>query len=141
MMNPQGPMPPTIQQGPMPPAPGGGTPSASMYQQRLAQIKAMPPGPQQEAALAALSRDYEGEQTAARDQMKYGNEAAMKGGSDPMKTGGRFGTTVARNPLEHIADGLRTYKGYKDMKDAQATMKSGSTDKQQALLDMLRAAL
>jgi hypothetical protein len=136
-----GPMQPAPQMGPMPPAPGGGATSDSMYQQRLAQIKAMPPGPQQEAALMALSRDYEGEQTAARDQMKYGNEAAMKGGSDPMKTGGRFGTTVARNPLEHIADGLRTYKGYKDMGEAQDTMKTGSADKQKALLAMLRSAL
>jgi hypothetical protein len=127
---------------PVPGAPGGGAQTDSMYQQRLAQIKLMPPGsPQQEAALAALSRDYEGEQTAARDQMRYGNQAAMKGGSDPMKTGGRFGTTVARNPLEHIADGLRTYKGYKDMGEAQDTMKSGSTDKQKALLAMLRSAL
>jgi hypothetical protein len=141
MMNPQGPMPPTMHQGPMPPAPGGGTQTESMYQQRLAQIKAMPPGPQQEAALMALSRDYEGEQTAARDQMRYGNEAAMQGGSDPMKTGGRFGTTVARNPLEHMADGLRTYKGYKDMSEAQDVMKSGSDDKQRALIAMLRAAL
>ena len=101
----------------------------------------MPDGPEKDAALTALARDYEGEATLASAQMNYGAEAAGAGGLDPMKTGGRFGTTVARSPLEHAAQSLRTYKGYKDMAEAKDTMKTGSASKQQALLDMLRSAL
>lgn len=136
-----GPQPPTPQMGPPPPTAGAGGTTDTMYQQRLAQIRAMPPGPQQEAALAALSRDYQGEQTAAQDQMRYANEAINQGQPGVTQTGGRFGTTVAANPLEHMAAGLRSYKGYKDMAESKETMKTGSADKQAALLAMLRSAL
>ena len=136
-----GPYPPKPQMGPLAPTAGAGGTTESMYQQRLAEIRAMTDPAQQQAALEALARDYEGESALAAAQMKYGADAAGAGGLDPMTTGGRFGTTVARNPLEHAAQGLRTYKGYKDMADARDTMKSGSSSKKQALLDMLRSAL
>ncbi len=115
--------------------------SESIYQQRLAEISAMPDGPEKDAALAALARDYEGEADLAGAQMKYGNQAVEAGAPGVTQTGGRFGTTVAANPLEHIASGLRTYGGYKDMREAKDAMKSGSADKQKALLDMLSSAL
>jgi hypothetical protein len=140
-MGPMGPTAPRPQMGPPAPTAGAGGTTDSMYQQRLAQIRAMPEGPEKAAALEALARDYEGEESLASAQMKYGAQAAGGGGLDPLTTGGRFGTTVARSPLEHAAQGLRTYKGYKDMGEAKETMQGGSASKKQALLDMLRSAL
>ncbi len=135
---------PQGQQPQMSPVGAGNTNPAiggSVYQQRLAQIKAMPPGPQQDAALAALARDYQGENDLASKQMDYAQEAIGAGTPEATQTGGRFGTTVAANPLQHLASGLRTYKGYKDMSEAQDTMKTGSKAKQEALMAMLRAGL
>ncbi len=114
----------------------------TIYQQRLAQIKAMPPGsPEQQAALAKLARDYQGEQAAAAQQSRQGME--MSGAQTPRgtQTGGRYGTYVAANPLEHLASGLRQYKGYKGMKKAEDKLEGLSKDKQAALIALLRSGL
>lgn len=140
MMQNMGPPAPTPQMGPPAPAAGGGM-DQTMYQKRLAEIQAMPPGPEKDAALAALARDYEGEQSAAMAQQKIGAELMSMGAPKATQTGGRYGTTVAASPVEHLAAGLRTYKGGKDMKEAREMLSSGSKDKKQALLDMLRSAL
>ena len=135
MMQPmQTPQAPAAQapQGPM---------SNTIYQQRLMEIKSMPPGPQQEAALAKLARDYQGEQAAAARQSSQGME--MSGTPTPQgtQTGGRYGTYVAANPLQHLASGLRQYKGYKGMKKAEDKLEGLSKDKQAALIELLRAGL
>ena len=133
MMQPTAPAAPTG--APQPPM------ANTIYQQRLAQIKAMPPGPQQEAALAKLARDYQGEQAAAAQQSRQGME--MSGAQTPRgtQTGGRYGTYVAANPLEHLATGLRQYKGYKGMEKAEDKLEGLSKDKQAALIALLRAGL
>lgn len=135
-----GPQPPAPQMGPQPPAAGGGM-DQTIYQQRLAQIKAMPPGPEKEAALAALSADYAGQQAAATQQMNLGAEMASQGAPGVTQLGGKYATAVAANPLEHMAAGLRTYKGYKDMKEAKETAGGLSQQKQKSLMDLLRSAL
>ncbi len=135
-----GPPAPAPQMGPPAPAPGGGGGmDQTMYQQRLAQIQAMPPGPEKDAALAALSADYEGQQTAAAQQMKLGADMASQGAPGVTQLGGKYATAVAANPLEHMAAGLRTYKGMKDMKEAKETTSGLSKQKQKGLMDLLRA--
>ena len=138
-MGPPAPMAPGM--GPPPPQAGASGMDKTMYEMRLAQIKQMPPGPEQDAAIAALSADYAGMQSAAEDQQAFGAKAALMGSPDAIQTGGKYGTTVAANPLEHMAAGLRTYKGYKDMGDAQESMSDMSMQKQQALRDLLKAGL
>lgn len=136
MMQPMGPPAPTPQMGP--PAPSGGGMDDTMYQRRLAEIQAMPPGPEKDAALAALARDYEGEQAAAQTQQKIGAEMVAMGAPQAIQTGGKYGTTVAANPLEHLAAGLRTFKGGRDMKEAREKFGELSQSKQKSLADLLR---
>ena len=138
MMGPQAPSP---QMGPMPPqAPGGIDETAK--QKRIAEIRAMPPGSvQQQQAIDDFSRDYGGLQSAAQDQMRYANQAINQGQPEATRTGGRFGTTVAANPLAHIASGLRSYRGYKDMAEAKDTQKKNSEMQQRARAALLRAGL
>ena len=136
-----GPQPPTPQMGPPAPAAGGGGMDETMYQARLAQIQAMPPGPEKDAALAALAADYKGMQAANTQQMKIGADMASQGAPGVTQLGGKYATAVAANPLEHMAAGLRTYKGMKDMREAKESAGTLSKQKQKSLMDMLRAAL
>ena len=115
--------------------------SDTVYQQRLQQIQQMPPGPEREAALAALSRDYAGLQAAAQTRQQRGYEMASEKGPQGTELGGKYSTYVAANPLEHLASGLRRYKGYKDMREADEELGTLSEDKQKTLADLLRSAL
>ena len=101
-----------------------------------AEIQAMPPGPEKDAALAALVRDYEGELGSANRQQDFGMEMATMGQPEGMQAGGTY---VAANPLEHMAAGLRSFKGYSDMNEAKQMQKTLSAAKQQAMMQMLRA--
>jgi hypothetical protein len=110
----------------------------SILEMRKAEIQAMPPGPEQDAALAALVQDYEGELGAANRQQDIGMEMATMGQPQGMQAGGTY---VAANPLEHMAAGLRSFKGYRDMRDAKKAQKGISAGKQQALIDLLRSGI
>ena len=108
----------------------------SILELRKAEIQAMPPGPEKDAALAALVRDYEGELSASNLQSEQGYEmanAAMPTGTDTGRT------YVAANPLEHMAAGLRAFKGNRDVRDARREQKEMSAAKQQAMMELLRA--
>ena len=108
----------------------------SILEMRKAQIEAMPPGPDKDAALAALVRDYEGELRAADSQSAQGFEMANMGQPQGMHAGGTY---VAANPLEHMAAGLRAFKGNRDVRDARSAQKEMSAAKQQAMMQILRA--
>lgn len=131
MGGPSAPVAPQAQQAPI---------QGSMYEQRLAQIRQLPPD-QQEAALQQLARDYEGEQGAASTMQTQGNAMATSGSPSGQQGTGRFGAYTAAHPLEHIASAVRQYKGNKDVKEAREVMKGISGDKQKALIEMLRAGL
>jgi hypothetical protein len=141
MTNGMGPFPPRPQQGP--PAPGATAQvnDKTMYERRLAEIQAMPPGPDREAALELLSRDYPGLAKTATTSQEQGFEMAMSPGAKGTELGGRYSTYVAANPLEHLASGLRQYGGYKKMNKAEEQLDQLSKDKQRSLMDMLRAGL
>ncbi len=113
----------------------------SMYEAYLSQIEAMPDTPEKQKALAALVRSYKEEQAIAQNQSDFGAEAALMPGAQGTQTGGKYGTYVAANPLEHLASGLRTYKGYKDMGEARDNMKEMALEKQKALQAMQAAML
>ena len=108
----------------------------SIMEMREAEIMAMPPGPEKDAAWAELARDYEGELGGANRTQDFGAEMAMAPGAQGTNTGATY---VAASPLEHLATGLRTYKGFKDMKEARAEQKALSLAKQAALAKMMRA--
>jgi len=113
----------------------------SMYQQRRNQIASLPPGPQKEAALAALLRDYAGEQSAAQTAQEQGFEMATAPGAQGTQLGGKYSTYVAASPLEHLASGLRQYKGYKGMKESKDKLKELSEQQQKAREDLARAGM
>jgi hypothetical protein len=108
----------------------------SVMELRKAEIQAMPPGPEKDAALAELVRDYEGELGSANRQQDFGMEMATMGQPEGMQAGGTY---VAAHPLEHMAAGLRSFKGYRDMRDAKREQKSMSAAKQEAMMKLLRA--
>ena len=108
----------------------------SVMELRKAEIQAMPPGPDKDAALAALVRDYEGELGASNLQSEQGFEMANMGQPTGTDTGRTY---VAANPLEHMAAGLRAFKGNRDVRDARREQKEMSAAKQQAMMQMLRA--
>jgi hypothetical protein len=113
-----------------------------MYEQRMAQIRTLPPGPQKEAAMAAILRDYKGEGELAGADMEMGAE--MVGTPSPGTVQGKSGdytVQYAASPVEHLASALRQYKGGKMMKDARAQLKGLSEEKQRGLTDLFRAGL
>ena len=113
----------------------------TMYEAYFSQINAMPDGPEKRAAQAALVRSYADEQKMAQNQNDFGAEAALMAMPEGTQTAGKYGTYVAANPLEHLAAGLRTYKGYKDMGDSRDQMKELAAEKQKALQAMQAAML
>jgi hypothetical protein len=108
----------------------------SILELRKAEIQAMPPGPDKDAAEAAFVRDYEGELAASTLQSDQGFEMANMGQPEGTTT---RATYVAANPLEHMAAGLRSFMGNRDMRDARKQQKSLSAAKQEAMMRLLRA--
>ncbi len=113
----------------------------TMYEKRMAQIAALPPGPAKDQAIAELTASYADMGSAADSQRAAGVEATMADMPGGMNTAGKYGTYVAASPLEHLASGLRAYKGYKDISEADAQQELMAKQKQQALERMLRAGL
>jgi hypothetical protein len=107
----------------------------------LSQLEAMPPGPERDAAVAQFVADYAGQEKMATQDRNFGEEMAMSPMAQGTQTGGKYGTYVAASPLEHLASGLRQFKGFKDVKDARADQKASSAAKQKAMMDMLSAQL
>ena len=140
-MQPMGAAPPQAPQAPQTAPQAGGQMDSTMWQAMYQKIQAMPESPQKAALLAKMARDYQGEQSAAETQQSQGFEMAMSPGAKGTHLGGKYSTYVAANPLEHIASGLRQYKGYKGMKEAREALGSLSKDKQQSIVDLLRAGL
>lgn len=96
-----------------------------MLEARLAEIRQMPPD-QQAAALAALSRDYQAEQADLESQREFGMDQAGTGiakGAIAGPSGNPYTAYMAASPLEHLASGLRTYKGMKDIRESRDSMK------------------
>ena len=79
-------------------------PGNSIMELREAEIMAMPPGDEQDAAWAELARDYGGELGGANRQQDFGAELATMGGAKGTDTGATY---VAAHPLETMAAGLR----------------------------------
>ena len=121
------------------PGAGGGQPG--MYEARMQQIQNMPPGPQKEAALAGLLRDYEGEQGRAEEQRSLGAEMMMSEAPQGTHTGGKYGTYVAANPLEHMASALRQYQGGKMIKDSREAGKVLSGQQEDARRRLFTAGM
>ena len=120
--------------------PGGGM-DTTMYENERNRIAAMPPGPAKEAALAALLRDYAGERDTAKADRELGAELIMEDGPSGTQIGGRYSTYVAASPLEHLASGLRKYKGFKDYRKGQDELDQLSKDSQKARTSMFRSGL
>ena len=124
---------------PAPPMAGAQNPNQTMMEARRAQIMAMPEGPEKDAAIAALVADYQGLGAAAEDQQSFGAKAALMDMPEGVQTGGKYGTYVAASPLEHLAAGLRTYGGYKDMGQARDARQKLADEKQAAMVALLKA--
>jgi hypothetical protein len=107
----------------------------------LSQLEAMPPGPERDAAVAQFVADYAGQEDMATQDRNFGEEMAMSPMAQGTQTGGKYGTYVAASPVEHLASGLRQFKGFKDVKDARAAQQASSAAKQKALMAMAAAQL
>ena len=113
----------------------------SMYEQRKNQVAAMPPGPQKEAAMAAILRDYQRETAEADAAMMRGQEMSDSPNAQGQQLGGRYSTYVASSPLEHLATGLRQYQGNKQAKTAKEKLEELSKQQQQAREGLFRSGL
>jgi hypothetical protein len=91
----------------------------SMMEAMRQRIAAMPPGPQKEAALAAMLRNYSGEMDRQKDRETMAAELAATPMSKGTHLGGRYKTYVAASPLEHLATAMRQYGGMKAGKQAR----------------------
>lgn len=94
----------------------------SIFQKRLAEIMAMPDGPEKQEELRQLSLDYPGMLEDLAEQREFGesmaNSESPRGGvagpaSNP------FSYYVAASPVEHAASGMKQYMGHKERKEAQ----------------------
>ena len=137
MMNPNAPAGP-------PSAGPPGTPmgmSPDMIEAFKRKIEQMPPGPQKDAMLARLSRDYQGEADLAGKVYERNRDLADMAAPGVTQTGGRFGTTVAASPIEHVTTAIRRGQGMRGENQAMEDLKSLSKDKQQAVIDLLRSGM
>lgn len=132
--------PPAPGPAPMGP-PGAGDMQKTMMEAYYAQIQGMPEGPEKSAALAALVKSYPELGGIAEDQQSFGAKAALMPMPEGTQTGGKYGTYVAASPLEHMASGLRTYKGYKDMGEAKTAREELAMEKQAAMAALMKAGL
>lgn len=95
--------------------------------EQRAQYDSLPPD-SQKAFLAALMKDFgadiEGADTAISraEALRFNPQAAGR------RAGGMY---IAANPLEHVADVVRHYKGTQDMKTAQAGRQKAIDDSSQ----------
>lgn len=123
---------------------GPGTPmgmSPDMIDQFKRRIEQMPPGPQKDAMLARLARDYEGEQALGESNLERQRGLADLESPGGTKLGGRFSTYVAASPLEHVTTAIRRGQGMRGEKEEMGNLKSLSKDKQQAVIDLLRSGM
>jgi hypothetical protein len=98
-------------------------------------LKALPFGPERDAALKQLVTDYEGREnslkddlTMAYDQFTTPTPEALQGpGGNP------YAYTVAASPLEHLAAGVQKYQGGKEIKRVRSERESLSQSKELAM--------
>lgn len=113
----------------------------TILEQRLAEIEAMPDGPEKDQAFNELAADYPELYTTARDDVTrgldmYNTEApGMREGP----AGNPFAVTIAANPLEHLATGATKFMGGKQMREGRQQLDDLAEQKQRALSAFLRA--
>lgn len=105
------------------------------------QIAQMPPGPQKQAMLARLARDYQGESDLANRQLDTAEVDARMPSPEGQSLGGRYSTHVAASPLEHVTSAIQRGRGMKKEKEMVKNLQGLSQDKQQAIADFLRSGL
>jgi hypothetical protein len=122
------------------------TEEKTMFEQRRAAIKGMPPGEERDQAMADLSKDYptlmkmaEGELARAEgaldDAMDMPKSRVAGSSSNP------FAVEIAPDVTQYMAKGLRGYQANKDRKDAMGSMGDMAEGKQRATSAMMEAGL
>ena len=113
----------------------------SMFQKRLDEIKSMPPGPEKEAAMAALSRDYPGELQKLNEQ--YGVMKALMQQNTPR------GQVAGNNPYsvyvgrggEALLGGVQKGLAGREMRKIDRERDEMSQQKQGATRALLESGL
>ena len=79
----------------------------NLSQEQMNYINGLPPN-EQEAAIQALTQDYEGKRGTLGDEMANAQQAMGAAAPEGRQAGGVY---TAANPLEHLASGLRKREG------------------------------
>jgi len=129
--------PPTPMPAPARPpvgAPGAPVGAPGAQQQRMqAAMRTALKDPEQ---LARMSKDYQGQESIDAERLRRAQANYDKPGAKGIQTGDIY---TAASPLAHLADGLRQYKGLKNMKEARDSHQGSTDDKSAALAAMLRS--
>lgn len=123
------------------PAAGGGMEwEETMFQKRLAQIRAMPEGEAKQAALQALAMDYPGRIQAIEQQQEMAKQMAtapMPEGKLAGSHGNPYSVYIGASPIGMAATAAGQFKGhrnYRDLKDQREKLLSKGEEQTQALL-------
>jgi hypothetical protein len=75
----------------------------SIFQQRLEEIKLLPPGQAKQDAIKALTQDYEGQKELIAEELAIADEFANMTDTSGSQAGGIY---VAANPWSHAVDAV-----------------------------------
>lgn len=116
----------------------------SIYEKRMAEINRLPPD-QRQAALAMLTRDYQGRGEllgAQRGEAQGHYQDALTNMPMGAQTAGPGSNPFARavaNPMGSVAKGMQGYQAKQDRAQAEAAMEQMSQSKEQATSDLMGA--
>jgi len=114
------------------------------FELRLEIIRSMPEGPEKEQALEQLFRDYPGEVEDLESKRDQGFKLATGGiaqGTIAGPASNPYTQYVAASPFEHAANAMKTYQGFKSMKESDAGLKEIRDQKKDAAMNIGQAAL